>query len=431
MMSTTSAKPLNIVIVGAGIGGLTTAVALRQAGHRVQVFEAAENKAEIGAGLGLQANSLRAVLSLGAKQENLRGFEWNGVTIFDAATGERMRASQPLNIPQHGLTSRGCHRADVYNELRRLATDEEDKRGPPVEIHLGFKVTSCDPTAGTIELANGSVIKGDLLIGGDGVHSIVRESVLGKVVPAEPSGWAVYRCSFDASSLGNGSEIDWVLNNATNVRMMTGPFSELIIYPIRDKTLINFAAFHPDAERDPTQRLCPSFSCASFARKLTRMPALARVVSKEAVFADFAHYDPLFMRFFDLPLVTQIVDWKLRTLPVLPTWIKNRAVIIGDAAHAMLPLLASGAAMAIEEGVALGILFPLGTTPEQVPARLEAFQALRKERGDFVSTESTAQIQRENRNQMAARFRQIVEYDVVQATREYLKTAEIGGVAAA
>nr|GAT47400.1 FAD/NAD(P)-binding domain-containing protein [Mycena chlorophos] len=409
MMSTTPAKPLNVVIVGAGIGGLTTAVALRQAGHRVQVFEASENKAEIGAGVGLQPNSLRAVLSLGVKQENLRGFEWNGLAVFDAATGERTRDSQPSNsdsLQRQGLTSRGCHRADVYNELRRLATDEEDKRGPPVEIHLGFKVTSCDPTAGTIELANGRVIKGDLVIGGDGVHSIIRESVLGNVVPAEPSGWAVYRCTFDASSLGNGSEIDWVLNNATNVRMMTGPFSELIIYPIRDKTLVNFAAFHPDAERDHTQ-------------------PLARVVSKETVFADFAHYDPLFMRFFDLPLVTQIVDWKLRTLPVLPTWIKDRAVIIGDAAHAMLPLLASGAAMAIEEGVALGILFPLGSTPEQVPARLEAFQALRKERGDWVSTQSTAQIQRENRNEIAARLRPIVEYDVVQATREYLKTAGV------
>ena len=91
------------------------------------------------------------------------------------------------------------------------------------------------------------------------------------------------------------------------------------------------------------------------------------------------------------------MKWQLKVTPLLPTWIRGRAALLGDAAHATLPLLGQGLAMGLEDAATLGCLLPLGTTKEDVPTRLEAYQLLRKERGEYVNTESVAQATPEKR----------------------------------
>ncbi|KAJ6561968.1 hypothetical protein B0H19DRAFT_1068667 [Mycena capillaripes] len=111
----------------------------------------------------------------------------------------------------------------------------------------------------------------------------------------------------------------------------------------------------------------------------------------------FQDFRPKFLRIFDLSTHSEILKRKLRVLPLIPTWIHGRAGLLGDAAHGRrptLPLLGMGAAMAIEEGGSTGCLFPAGTRREDNPARLEAYQDLRKQRGDFVKTESVEQVSR-------------------------------------
>jgi salicylate hydroxylase len=105
----------------------------------------------------------------------------------------------------------------------------------------------------------------------------------------------------------------------------------------------------------------------------------------------FADFDPKFKQLIDA-LDESVHKWRMRTVPVLPTWVRGHAALLGDAAHAMLPTLGQGAAMGFEEAGTLGVLFPLGTTREQVPARLAAYEALRKPRADYIATESTEQI---------------------------------------
>lgn len=130
-------------------------------------------------------------------------------------------------------------------------------------------------------------------------------------------------------------------------------------------------------------------------------------------------------------------------LPRLPTWVRGRAALLGDAAHATLPFLAQGAAMAIEEAGSLGCLFPAGTHPEEVPERLKAYQDIRKDRGDFVNHQSVEQLKSLRRGGPFVRcmwkgiesgfvltFRfadqeiqtQLIYYDALEAARECYET---------
>ena len=181
------------------------------------------------------------------------------------------------------------------------------------------------------------------------------------------------------------------------------------------------------------------------ARSANRVAEWTPTVTKEEILTKYHEFHPKFLRILDLPTVTPILRWQLRAMPLLPTWIRGRAALLGDAAHATLPLLGQGAAMAIEEAGTLGCLLPLGTTPDEVPARLEAYQALRKERGELVNTESVAQASPEMRGRYIrcvwlfplapswvlktlARELQtkLMQYDVFKAAQEY-HDVHIGG----
>ncbi|KAJ7735668.1 hypothetical protein B0H14DRAFT_3168519 [Mycena olivaceomarginata] len=295
-----SYQPLNISIVGAGIGGLTAAIALRKNGHNVQIFETAEIKTEIGAAVAVQANSLRVLDHLGVSKGNLKGVPWKG-----------------------GLL---CHRSDLYEELKRLATGEGE--GPPAILRLGTTVVASDPEQGTVTLKGGEIVDADCILGADGIHHFTQ-------IPPR----------------------------------MTQPGSPLRL------------------ERNSSP------SSPNFTRK--------------------------FLSFLDLPIHDSIHRWKLRVLPHLPTWVRGRAALLGDAAHGTLPLLGQGAGMAVEDGGSLGFLLPAGTRREDIPARLEAYQRLRTERGEFVNTESVAQLSKGFSLVEAKEIQSyLLEYNAMKAAEE-------------
>jgi 2-polyprenyl-6-methoxyphenol hydroxylase-like FAD-dependent oxidoreductase len=113
--------------------------------------------------------------------------------------------------------------------------------------------------------------------------------------------------------------------------------------------------------------------------------------SRDEILETFDGFHPKFLRLMDLPAASPILKWQIKVAPLLPTWIRGRTALLGDSAHATLPLLGQGLALAVEEAATLGCLLPRGTTRDEVPARLEAYQQLRKERGEYVNTESAAQ----------------------------------------
>ncbi|KAJ6561871.1 hypothetical protein B0H19DRAFT_1259512 [Mycena capillaripes] len=375
MSTSDSSNPLKVSIVGAGIAGLTAAIALRRNGHLVQIFEASEIKTEIGAGLGVSPNSARVLNHLGVCRDNLKGTLFSGSVSFDVKTGEGKEGSWSTPSVNENPAF-FVHRSDLYEELRRLVTG--DGEGPPVNLRLGSKVLECDPEEGAITLNSGEVVQADLILGADGIHSVIRTHVVGSVQNASPSGWSCFRAVFEPTvALSEIPELQWFTSGPSGTRTVLaqdGQFRMLLFYPMRSGTLINFVGFFPDSQ-DAAGEWTPT-------------------ASREDIVAQFHDFHPKFLRIFDLPTHSEMLKWKLRVLPLLPTWIHGRAGLVGDAAHGTLPLLGMGAAMAIEEGGALGCLFPAGTRREDVPARLQAYQDIRKTRGDFVRTQSVEQVSR-------------------------------------
>ncbi|KAJ7778666.1 FAD/NAD(P)-binding domain-containing protein [Mycena maculata] len=393
-----SSRPLNISIVGAGIGGLTAAIALRRNGHLVEIFEAAETKAEIGAGLGVQINALRVLEHLGLSKDNLKSTPSDGNVVFDGRSGEGRTMSWLIG-PTNGLL---CHRNDLYEELNRLATGEGE--GPPAKLRLGSKVVRCNAEEGSISLESGEVVHADFVLGADGVNSIIRTNILGYVQNAPSCGFSCFRMVLEASNAQENPELAWFYEGASGTRVILvngEPFRRLIIYLVQNRTLINVVAFYADSPEDEAGSV--------------------PTVTREEVLDKFhGRLDPKFLRLFDLPVRGSIRKWKIRALPMLPTWVLGRAALLGDAAHATAPLLAQGAGMAIEEGGALGCLLPAGTRREDIPARLQAYQDLRKERGDFVRKESVDQASKPAIFVRSLEIQRILlEYDTLKTSQEF------------
>ncbi|KAJ6452386.1 FAD/NAD(P)-binding domain-containing protein, partial [Mycena vitilis] len=365
-----STTPLTISIVGAGIGGLAAATALRRSGHQVQIFESSDIKAEIGAAFVATLNSQRVLEHLGYSKDNLNGVDFDAVVQYDAITGEG-RTTPWQNCSDRLDQNFFVHRSDLHAELQRLALGAGD--GPPAVLHLSSKVVDSNPDAGSLTLSDGRVIVSDVILGADGIASSIRTHIVGHVVKSVTSGWSCYRGLIEMSKFDGVPGMEWLREGVSGARSATKrayPFRMLFLYPCRGGNLLNFVGLFEDPKQDE--------------------PGMLFLTTREEVQETFAGIHPKFQPVIDA-LDARVLKWQLRKVPVLPTWVRGRATLIGDAAHATLPTLAQGAAMAIEESAALGVLLPAGTTLADVPARLRAYEKLRKERGEFVGRESLEQ----------------------------------------
>lgn len=347
-----------IIVAGAGIGGLMAALTLARSGYDVQVLERAEAFGEIGAGLQLGPNATRIL----ARWDLLDSLstdmaEPREICIMDAMSGKRL-AVIPLGdrfVQRFGAPYRVIHRADLHRALL-----EACEVAPGIALESGRDVTGFDARtdAVTVQCAGGAHYEADALIGADGLRSAVRAGLLADGPPRFADHTA-YRTLVPAEAMPAGSAL-----NASV--LWAGPRFHVVHYPLRSGQVFNLVAICADGwrgenwtEQAGTEEVLRQFSGAC--------PALQ----------DLLRAGPDYRK------------WALADRRPAARWSQGRVTLLGDAAHPVLPYLAQGAAMAIEDADCLAAC--LSRAEGAFEAAFRTYEAARRPR--------TARLARASRGQ--------------------------------
>lgn len=304
---------------------------------------------EVGALISLQPNASKIVTKLGLDPFLARASPLvdRGFRIFDQA-GNVVR-EVPFDTAQFGADRVLYHRQDLHAALRDAAVSGSGVLpGSPVEIRTAAAVVSCLPEDGAVVLADGTQLQADLIVGADGIKSVMRGAVLGNLAPQYapiPTGLSAYRVLMPLSALKGvpGLPPSVTVSDPTITSMVMGGDRRVIMGPGRGGELYGLVALVPDA----------AASEGDVSDSEDKGNSWVRPGSKAELKAAFTGFAPWLLDLFEAASDTDIGLWQLRDLDPLPRWTKGRVVLIGDAAHAMLPTQGQGASQSIEDAEAL------------------------------------------------------------------------------
>ena len=335
-----------VLIAGGGVGGMAAALAASRAGWDVRLFERAAAFSEVGAGIQLGPNVVKvlqawgladALKAIAARPERLQ--------VRSAISGQLL-AEMPLNTMQarYGAPYLTAHRADLHALLLQAvqATNTRLHLGKPL---VAFQQT---PQAVTAQSADGLDVEGDLLVGADGLWSSVRTQLLGDGPPCS-TGHLAYRALVSHAGLPEKLRTQ-------NIGVWLGPKMHVVHYPVRSGEWLNVVAIvHGEVATD-----ADNWDHAANAAELsTRLAGTCKPLKQ---------------------MIEAMQGWRLWALHDRPPMrgayqqALGRVALLGDAAHPMLPYLAQGAGMAIEDAAELGHLLQLAKGPEfDVPTLLQRY----------------------------------------------------------
>ncbi|MCX4598119.1 FAD-dependent monooxygenase [Streptomyces sp. NBC_01549] len=343
-----------IAIIGGGIGGLAACAFLRRAGLTATVYEQAPALAEVGAGLVVAPNAVRLLRRLDVMERFLRRavpLDW-GWEFRRWADGGVLSVEKLSGVCErlYGERTYAVHRADLLGAVRSAVPHEG--------IRLGARCTSVEPRpdGALLRFADGSQVEADVVIGADGVHSVVRGAVA-EPAPPEYSGICAFRTVVPAHAAP-----EFALRPAQTLWL--GPGRHFVHYPIADGSAVNIVAFAPAGD----------FTDESWSATATI----------EEFHAEFAGWDP---RVTDLITSGGVPGrWALLDRTPLRHWSRGRITLLGDAAHPMFPFFAQGAAQSIEDAAVLArCLAASADDPEQALKRYESARIERTTRLQQVS----------------------------------------------
>ncbi|MGH8882769.1 MAG: FAD-dependent monooxygenase, partial [Stackebrandtia sp.] len=343
---------VRVAIVGGGIGGLTVGLALRSVGAEVDVYEQAPALGEVGAGVALAPAGMRVLDRLGVAEAVTRCAAPIGKVDVRRSDGSAMAPPMPGDAgpgtgqPKPGGAGpgmgMGVYRPDLVAALAAALPDGA--------LHTGHRCVtfSQDPGSARVEFDNGVTVEADMIVGADGIHSVLQHHV---VEPQPPvfSGRIAYRGVLPAERLP-----DWPRDAAA---LWNGEDKRFLTFPVHAGELRNFTGFVPADEE-----MRESWSASG---------------DPAALAAEFAGWDPRLCEL--IARIETTFRWGIYDRDPLPHWTRGRLTLLGDAAHAMLPHMGQGANQAIEDAMALATLIRELDTAD-VPRALISYEQLRRER---------------------------------------------------
>lgn len=349
-----------VAVVGAGLGGLTAALALLRAGWHVRVYERAETLTEVGAGISVSAGTGRGLASLGVGPAVLAA----SLPVPDVAFAHYRTGAVLAGTLDHGRpvdrgfdTARHIHRADLHSILLRAV-----RAGDPDAVHTGKRLEHVELAGqtATARFADGSAARCAVLVGADGTRSTVRRQLFDDS-PPQFAGQVAYRCliprTLAAPYMGGG-----------NALVTVGPARMFHRYLLRGGDLVNVIGI-VQSQRWQGEGWNTPATALEFA-------------------AEYEDFNSDVLGLIACASPATLIKWALFSRPPLATWHRGPVTLLGDAAHPILPFLGLGAALAIEDGIVLArVLQPAS----DVAMALATFQALRRARVEAVRVQTLRQ----------------------------------------
>lgn len=314
-----------VVIAGGGIGGLATALALARKGFKSVVLEQAPQFGEIGAGIQIAPNAWHALDALGVGQLVKKEAVFiEHLLMMDGVSGEKV-----IDIPLDKRFARRfanpyavTHRADIHGSL----VDGCKALPRLIDLRTNSRVTAFDIAGDgvTVTLGSSERIQGAALIGADGARSVVRDKIVGDPLPSS----SIHKCYRAVLNAGDvPKDLRWAA-----ATLWAAHDTHIVHYPLRGWKLFNLVATTIGEEIREGHN---------------------EVATPEEVLPQFAHYCDKPLKLMRTP--QQFTRWILRYRDPVDHWIQGPVALLGDAAHLMLQYMAQGAAMAMEDAVALGV----------------------------------------------------------------------------
>ncbi|KAF8911886.1 salicylate hydroxylase [Mucidula mucida] len=375
-MASSNFKQLRVAVVGGGLGGLAAAVALRRSGHLVDIYERRDFNVEVGASISCAANGTQWLREWNVDIPDMKPVILMKLVMRDWETGKILNQYNLDGYEeQWGNVYNMFHRQDMHATLLKTATSPEGE-GTPCTVCVDHICESVDYEKGTVTFTNGRTISADLIIGADGIRSVVRGQI--GVIPEMASApQTCYRCNVKREDIDKFGLQQYALEPAIHYwggmegKNGRSKFYKIVMSPCSGYDIVSFYCFMPT---ELTKHFEEGF-------------AFSEVPVSDITQGRYDQLDPEC-----LDLIKHSVDrmpWRLYKHEPYPHWFKGKACILGDAAHPMMPHQSQGACQAIEDAAALGIIFSdKYNFTNDVPAGLAMYQTIRKPRGTRVQETS-------------------------------------------